>query len=91
MPVGKHTINLKNITCPIRNLLAGKDDLVPPEQSRPFNDLVGSQDRKTIEFNAGHIGMAVGSKAQTDLWPQAVEWLARRSEAASGKPAAKRG
>jgi polyhydroxyalkanoate synthase len=57
-----------------------KDDLVPCLQSAPFNDLVGSTDRKTIQFPAGHIGLAVGSKAQTELWPQAVEWLGERSE-----------
>jgi polyhydroxyalkanoate synthase len=81
LPVGRHTVNLKNITCPILNLMAKKDDLVPCSQSAPFNDLVGSTDRKTIQYPAGHIGLAVGSKAQTELWPQAVEWLAERSSA----------
>jgi len=33
MPVGRHTVNLKNITCPILNLMATKDDLVPCAQS----------------------------------------------------------
>jgi polyhydroxyalkanoate synthase len=80
MPVGRHTVNLKNITCPILNLMAKKDDLVPCSQSAPFNDLVGSTDRKTLQHPAGHIGLAVGSKAQVELWPQAVEWLAERSQ-----------
>lgn len=80
MPVGTHTVNLKNITCPVLNLMARKDDLVPCSQSQPFNDLVGSNDRKTIEFNAGHIGLAVSSRAQKELWPQVVEWLAQRSD-----------
>jgi polyhydroxyalkanoate synthase subunit PhaC len=80
MPLGKHTVNLRNITCPVLNLMASKDDLVPCSQSRVFNDLVGSTDRKTIEFPAGHIGLAVGSKAQRELWPAACEWLGERSE-----------
>lgn len=80
MPVGRHTIKLRNITCPILNLMATKDDLVPCGQSLPFNDLVGSQDRKAIQFPAGHIGLAVGSKAQKELWPQVTKWLAERSE-----------
>ena len=80
MPVGRHTVNLKQITCPILNLMAKRDDLVPCSQSAPFNDLVGSTDRKTLQFPAGHIGLAVGTKAQIELWPQAVEWLAERSE-----------
>ena len=80
MPVGRHTVSLRDITCPILNLMATKDDLVPCNQSLPFNDLVGSTDRKAIQFPAGHIGLAVGSRAQKELWPQAVDWLARRSD-----------
>jgi polyhydroxyalkanoate synthase len=79
MPVGKHVIDLKKITCPILNIMAAKDDLVPCSQSRPFNDLVGSTDRKTLELSAGHIGLAVGSRAQKELWPQACDWLGARS------------
>ena len=32
-------------------------------QSLPFNDLVGSSDRKSIMLQAGHIGLAIGGKA----------------------------
>jgi polyhydroxyalkanoate synthase len=80
MPVGKHTVDLRQITCPVLNIMARRDDLVPCSQSAPFSSLVGSTDRQTIEFEAGHIGLAVGSRAQKELWPQAVEWLADRSE-----------
>ncbi len=79
MPVGRHIVNLKQITCPVLNLMATKDDLVPCAQSEPFNDLVGSTDRKTIKLSAGHIGLAVGSRAQRELWPEACQWLAERS------------
>ena len=80
MPVGRHTVNLRKITCPILNIMAKADDLVPCAQSMPFNDLVSSKDRQSILFPAGHIGLAVGSKAQRELWPQACEWTAKRSE-----------
>ena len=79
MPIGKHTVDLKAITCPILNLMAAKDDLVPCSQSKAFNDLVSSSDRRTIEYPAGHIGLAVGSRAQKELWPQACQWLEARS------------
>ena len=78
--VGSKTVNLGNITCPVLNLMASGDHLVPCGQSAPFNDLVGSRDRKAITFPAGHIGLSVGSKAQKELWPQAAAWLAERSE-----------
>jgi len=80
MPVGRHLVNLENITCPVLNLMASADTLVPCAQSEPFNDLVSSTDRKTIKFKAGHIGLAVGSRAQRELWPQATQWLAERSD-----------
>jgi polyhydroxyalkanoate synthase len=80
MPVGRHVVNLRDITCPVLNLLATRDDLVPPGQSEPFNELVGSQDKAFMRLGAGHIGLAMGTKAQKELWPNAVQWLAQRSE-----------
>jgi polyhydroxyalkanoate synthase len=81
MPVGKHLVNLSNITCPVLNIMAGQDDLVPCSQGTPFNDLVGSQDRKTILLNgSGHIGLAIGGRAQREVWPQVCDWLAERTE-----------
>ena len=78
MVVGRRVVDLKKITCPVLNLMATRDDLVPCAQSEAFNDLVGSTDRRTIKFPAGHIGLAVGSKAQKELWPEVTRWLAER-------------
>jgi len=79
MQVGRHVVDLRRITCPVLNLLATQDTLVPPAQSVSFTQLVGSKDTKTIELATGHIGLAMGSAAQRELWPQAVAWLAERS------------
>ncbi|MBK1877535.1 class III poly(R)-hydroxyalkanoic acid synthase subunit PhaC [Pelagicoccus mobilis] len=77
-PVGKHIVDLRKITCPVLNLMATNDDLVPPAQSEPLNKLISSKDEKIIKFKAGHIGLAVGGKAQKQLWPEVVDWLAER-------------
>lgn len=82
MPIGKHIVNLQHITCPVLNLMASKDDLVPAASSQPFTELIGSKDKKMIVFPAGHIGLAVGSKAQKELWPQVCDWLGERSDPA---------
>jgi polyhydroxyalkanoate synthase len=80
MPVGKHIVNLKQITCPVLNIMAGADDLVPCSQGMPLTDLVAAKDRKTILLEgSGHIGLAIGGKAQKEVWPQACDWLAQRS------------
>lgn len=81
MPIGDRIVNLGDIHCPILNLMASNDDLVPCAQSEPFNDLVSSTDRKTMKLKAGHIGLAVGSRAHKEFWPSACDWLAERSEA----------
>ncbi len=81
MPVGKQIVNLREITCPVLNIMAGTDDLVPCAQGMPFNDVVGSKDRKTILLEgSGHIGLAIGGKAQKEVWPQACQWLAERAD-----------
>ena len=78
MPVGKHTVDLRKITCPVLNIMAKNDDLVPCAQSLPFNDLISSADRKSLVIPAGHIGLAIGGRAQREVWPQACDWLAER-------------
>ncbi len=79
MLVGGRSVDLRRITCPVLNLLATQDTLVPPSQSEPFTKLVSSQDTTTIEQATGHIGLAMGSSAQRELWPKATAWLAERS------------
>jgi polyhydroxyalkanoate synthase len=79
MRVGREIVDLRRITCPVLNLLASQDTLVPASQSEPFTELVGSMDKETIELPTGHIGLAMGSAAQRELWPKAVAWLAERS------------
>ncbi|MCB1235678.1 MAG: class III poly(R)-hydroxyalkanoic acid synthase subunit PhaC [Verrucomicrobiae bacterium] len=79
MPVGRHLVNLRNIVCPVLNLMASRDDLVPCAQSEPFTDLVGSADRKTMKLETGHIGLAVGKRAHQELWPKVCDWLGERS------------
>jgi polyhydroxyalkanoate synthase subunit PhaC len=90
MPVGKHIVNLQSITCPVMNLMASNDDLVPCVQSTPFNDLVGSKDRQAIVVQAGHVGLAIGGKAQRETWPKVCEWLGERSEPAGQKAKGKK-
>ena len=78
-PVGKHIVKLDRIICPVLNLIAGEDDLVPCGQSVPFTECVALKDGRTILLKgSGHVGLAIGSRAQKELWPQACEWLGQR-------------
>ncbi len=68
-------VNLKNITCPLLNIYATEDHLVPPASTIPLNDLVGSKDKTLYGFKGGHIGVFVGSKSQNELSPAVIEWF----------------
>jgi polyhydroxyalkanoate synthase subunit PhaC len=78
-PLGPHMIDLKDVTCPVLNIVADADHLVPCGQSLPLKDVVGSDDYQLLSTKAGHIGLAVGTKAHKEMWPAAAEWLAERS------------
>jgi polyhydroxyalkanoate synthase len=72
-------VKLENITCPLLTLVADHDDLVPPSSTLALHKYVGSKDVKSMSIDAGHIGLAVSSKAHRQLWPKAAMWIADRS------------
>ncbi|KOX95185.1 poly (3-hydroxybutyrate) depolymerase [Haloarcula rubripromontorii] len=76
---GKH-VDLDNIDMPVLQLMGEYDHLIPPEASKPFNDVIASDDTRTIEFSTGHIGLSVSSSTHADLWPEVAEWYSERNE-----------
>ncbi len=80
LKIGERVVELDQITCPVLNLTAEHDHLVPCGQSLPLEGAIGSKDYEGVRFPAGHIGLAVGSKANRELWPMARDWLAERSD-----------
>lgn len=76
--VGGKKVSLKNITCPVLNVYATEDHLVPPAASKPLCEQVGSKDTETISFKGGHIGVFVGSKSQKELVPAVADFLKKR-------------
>jgi len=78
--VGGKKIKLKNITCPVLNIYATEDHMVPPAATKNLVDHVGSTDKETIGFKGGHIGVFVGSKSQKELAPAVAEFLRKRDK-----------
>ena len=70
---------MKSIKVPFLNIVAKMDDLVAPNCSRVLNDAVGSNDKRLMEFNSGHVGACISPKAHKELWPKVGEWIASRS------------
>lgn len=78
-PLGRHKIDLGDITCPVMNITADTDHLVLPCQSTPLKSVVSSKDFTEKAVRAGHIGLSVGSRAHKELWPDVCKWLGDRS------------
>lgn len=74
-------IDLKKIKCPVLMLTADKDHLVRPDTTLSIKDFIRSKDIETMSINAGHIGLAVSSKAHRQLWPDAAKWIGDHSTA----------
>jgi polyhydroxyalkanoate synthase len=72
-------VDLEAITMPVIQVIGEYDHLIPPEASRPFNDVVGSDDTELMEFSTGHIGLSVSSSTHEHLWPAVADWFAERS------------
>jgi len=77
--IGGQEVALKNVTCPILNIYALQDHLVPPDASRALKGRTGSADYTELAFPGGHIGIYVSGKAQKEVTPAIGNWLNDRS------------
>jgi polyhydroxyalkanoate synthase subunit PhaC len=77
--VGSAPVELTRIVCPVLLLTANADHLVPPSSTQALAAHVGAHDVTSMTIDAGHVGLAVSSKAHRTLWPEATHWLAERS------------
>ncbi len=98
LELGGRRVDLQQITQPVLNVFGEKDHLVPPACSRPFTDLVASEDKTVLSFPTGHIGLFTSSRSQKEYAPKIAGWLAEHcrpqqtkavSETATRKPLTK--
>ncbi|PSP48124.1 class III poly(R)-hydroxyalkanoic acid synthase subunit PhaC, partial [Halobacteriales archaeon QH_6_66_25] len=73
-------VDVGDIDMPVLQIIGEYDHLIPPAASKPFNEVVGSDDVTTIEYPTGHIGMSVSSSTHEDVWPEVCEWFWEQSE-----------
>ncbi|MEM8790559.1 MAG: alpha/beta fold hydrolase [Pseudomonadota bacterium] len=74
--VGGGTIDLSRIRCPILNIVAENDHIVPPDCSRALAQYVPNAAYRTIEVPTGHIGVFVSEAAKDRVAPGIAGWLA---------------
>lgn len=73
--IGGQAISLANVTCPLLNIYALQDHLVPPASSQALKGKTGSSDYTELAFPGGHIGIYVSGKAQKEVSPAIGKWL----------------
>ncbi len=78
-PLAGRTVRLADITCPVLNVVAENDHIVPPAASERLGALLGTDDFTELRIPAGHIGLAAGRDAAKITVPGIVEWLNARS------------
>jgi len=81
---GQH-VDVEELDMPILQIVAEYDHLIPPSASKPFNEVVPSDDVTTMEFPTGHIGMSVSSRSHEQLWPDVCEWFAEHDDTADAE------
>ena len=76
-------VSLRDLAWPLLNVVAQKDHIVPCGAAMPLVDLVGSQEKQTLELPAGHVGLVMGKSAATTTLPAVFDWLRSHSEPAA--------
>ncbi len=74
--VGEQRVALEEIRCPVLNVCAEHDKLVPVEDSLAFVKHVGTREASSLVFACGHLGLMLSRAAHTNLWPHVGDWLA---------------
>jgi polyhydroxyalkanoate synthase len=78
---GEH-VDVDNVDMPVLQILGEYDHLIPPESSKPFNDVIASEDTEIIEYPTGHIGLSVSGSSHKHVWSRVAEWYWEKSEEA---------
>lgn len=67
--IGETVIDPANLTMPILNIISATDRITPAESAWPGGE------GKILD--QGHVGMIVGGRARTSVWPMLRDWLSR--------------
>jgi hypothetical protein len=77
MRINSQTIDLRKIRCPLLNILAKYDHIVPLAAGKALKDVYSGKSYEEIVFPSSHIGLSVSKEANLNLWPKVCEWVKR--------------
>jgi polyhydroxyalkanoate synthase len=70
-------VDLAAIACPVLNIYAAEDHIIPPPCSRALGGILVGRDYRELEVPTGHVGVFVARRAQGIVAPAIAAWLAR--------------
>jgi polyhydroxyalkanoate synthase subunit PhaC len=79
MYLGGRKIELASIRCPILNVIAERDHIVPVAASEPLTALSSSADATDLRLPMGHMTLLTGRDAMKKTVPTVIEWMKERS------------
>ena len=68
-------VDLRNISCPVLNIFALQDHIIPVSCSKALGEFVPQERYDEIGFPGGHVGVFVSGKAQGVVAGGLVKWL----------------
>ena len=78
--LGDTSTALSELFCPVLNVFAERDHVVPPEAAEPLAGLVGSSDVEELRIPGGHASLVTGRQAAKVTLPGIIRWLDDHSE-----------
>jgi polyhydroxyalkanoate synthase len=79
--LGGKPVSLGRITVPTMAALGLRDDMIPPESSRPIAQVLTGTAVDMIEVPTGHAGMTAGRTGARVTTPRVIEWLSDHTQA----------
>jgi len=80
LELGGESVDLQQIRCPVLNVVAERDHIVPLAAAEPIPRLVGSEEAEELRLGAGHVGLVAGRAAAKVTLPGIATWIADHSE-----------
>jgi polyhydroxyalkanoate synthase len=75
LELGGRTVNLGHISCPVLNIYAEQDHIVPVSCTKALGKYVRPKLYREIGFSGGHVGVFVSRKAQGVVAKGLSDWL----------------
>jgi len=75
LSIANEKVLLENISCPVLNLYANQDHIVPPSSAKALSQHIRAELYKEHELQGGHIGAFTSLKTQKNLIKKISSWL----------------